>query len=684
MENNDIPYQLNTNNKFEKISNTFSSIKNGQNLSNQFTILITTLPLLIAYPIVFLSYELIINNSALQTNSSDHQSNINNENYYTLTYQLFINSLVAFILSSFTVLCIYIAQFIKLIPSQSTNTEIDISESRKHTIKLLIATFLIYLPITFIEFDKVNSLLFGLFINYRNYYTPVIIISDLIKSLSIIKLVGYVLLFSGFYTLTRVNFKLKLDKIIISVLTMSSLILILFFYQIFNFSMIGVHLITFIISIITFQEFSNHSNKIHFIFLSVINSILRYVVLQKLDFYTILNIVLSILIIPGSSYNFYQLNQKYTTSTTNTTSTTTTTTSNTSTILGEVLKHQDTKAIFNFLLLNASFMIIQFLYSFRSKSLGLLSDSLHMLLDCISLALGLIAGVLSKMKVNKNGKYPFGWSNLENLAGFTNATLLMGISGSILFEAIGRLFNPIHLQKTNELMVVSILGLLVNLVGVFAFNHGHSHGHGHGHSHNHSHSHTLDTHSHSHDHSHNHTHSSHQAELNEPNEDDKQKINDNMRGIFLHILADALGSVGVVISTLLTKIFNWQGFDPIASLIIAILIFLSSIPLMKSTSSTLLLNLSHTQESKIRLKLNEISSIKGIKSITTPRFWPKNGNESQKLCGYLHVQIYRGENSSYLKKQIEKIFKLEDCFDDDILIQIENDYDDCWCRKKQI
>lgn len=87
-----------------------------------------------------------------------------------------------------------------------------------------------------------------------------------------------------------------------------------------------------------------------------------------------------------------------------------------------------------------------------------------------------------------------------------------------------------------------------------AHNHGHSHTHtdqheehSHNHSHNHSHSHS---HSHNHSHSHSDSHHSH-----------------NMRGVFLHILADTMGSVGVVISTLMIQYWGWTGFDPIASLL---------------------------------------------------------------------------------------------------------------------
>lgn len=341
-------------------------------------------------------------------------------------------------------------------------------------------------------------------------------------------------------------------------------------------------------------------------------------------------------------------------------------------ILSEVLSHSDTRAIFNFLLLNTAFMFVQLLYSFRLKLLGLLSDSLHMALDCASLALGLIAGILLKHPINNHGKYPFGLRNFEILAGFTNGTLLVGISGSIIFEAVGRLFNPVALQQTTELIVVSILGLLVNVVGIFAFNHGHGHGHSHGPAPEAAHeSHEHSGHSHGHSHSHSHQESSH-AQHESSCED--EGMNDNMRGIFLHILADTLGLVGVVISTVLTKLFLWQGFDPVALIIIAVLIFFTAVPLMKSTASTLLLKLDRAREGSVRSALNDLTTIKGIKSFTTPRFWPTG----KKLRGYIHIQIYRGENGAYLKKQCEEVFKKHSI---EAMMQMENDFDPCWCRE---
>lgn len=344
-------------------------------------------------------------------------------------------------------------------------------------------------------------------------------------------------------------------------------------------------------------------------------------------------------------------------------------------VLRQLVAHDDTRAIFRFLLLNSAFMFVQLIYSFRSKSLGLLSDSLHMALDCASLALGLLAGIFLKAPIDPNGKYPFGLKNFETLAGFANGTLLVGISGSIVFEAVGRLMKPVLLQKTTELILVSTMGLGVNLVGIFAFHgHGHGHGHSHGHSHSHSHCHSQ---SHNSDEKHEHENHEHQNHIHENHEHhDCSLDNDNMRGIFLHILADTLGSVGVVVSTILTKLLGWNGFDPVASIIIAVLIFLSAIPLLKSTASSLLLLLSSANEEAVRGVLNDILEVKGVKSFTTPRFWPSSGTSN--LSGYLHVQVYRGENTAYIKRLCCQLFAQRNI---EAMVQVESDYDDCWCRR---
>ncbi len=253
-------------------------------------------------------------------------------------------------------------------------------------------------------------------------------------------------------------------------------------------------------------------------------------------------------------------------------------------LLHSILKQKDTRRIFYFMLLNIAFMFIQSTYGFLTGSLGLISDSIHMFFDCIALLMGICATVMSKW--SPSIKFPYGYGKIDTLAGFANGIFLMLISVEIVYEAVERLFGGSDLSRTLELLIVSALGLAVNLVGVLAFEHGHGHGHSHGHGHA------------GHDHS-----------------------SENMQGIYLHIMADALGSLAVVVSTILVRFTGWSGFDPLASCMIAILIFASAIPLVYSSATILLLSLDSNIEYNLRDILAGVSGLRGVVGYTVPKFW---------------------------------------------------------------
>jgi Co/Zn/Cd efflux system component len=83
------------------------------------------------------------------------------------------------------------------------------------------------------------------------------------------------------------------------------------------------------------------------------------------------------------------------------------------------------------------------------------------------------------------------YSRIETVAAYFNGVFLIMISTSIVIEAIQRLINPPEMN-THRLLFISFVGLIVNLVGIFAFNHGHAHGgHHHGHDHGHDHGHSA-------------------------------------------------------------------------------------------------------------------------------------------------------------------------------------------------
>lgn len=245
-----------------------------------------------------------------------------------------------------------------------------------------------------------------------------------------------------------------------------------------------------------------------------------------------------------------------------------------------------------------------------------------------------------------------------------------------MFEGFERLLEGRETKRLQELFIVSTLGLAVNLLGIFAFgshgHHGHDHGHDHGHSHGHSHAHEKDhddhgahhdDHSHGHSHAHSHSHD-----------------NDNMHGIYLHILADTLGSASVIISTVLTYIFPWSGWDPLASFLIAYLILITAIPLVTSSAQRLLLTIPADTEYNLRNTLSEITNQRGVASYSVPKFWIDDGANSgsgSKLLGVMHVAAIRGADLEEVRERVQNYLVKHGIY---LTIQMEREGDGtCWC-----
>lgn len=320
-----------------------------------------------------------------------------------------------------------------------------------------------------------------------------------------------------------------------------------------------------------------------------------------------------------------------------------------------------------------------------------------------------------------------------------------------MFDAMHRLHDGHELRRLNELLLVSTLGFLVNIVGLTAFGHahhghGHDHGHDHGHSHEHSHNHEHkhihlngtslkhahheheDEHKHSHehhDHDHNHNHSSCEGHSKAdtvsappslpptpfsipslpltPNPPTPTKAahahnhdNENMQGIFLHILADALGSVSVIISTLLTKYDGWSGWDPLASCAIAVLIFLSAIPLVKSSGKKLLLALPSEVEYSCRGTLQGLSELRGVVGYAGVRVWQEDKNaesaehqhhghahehehkaEVARLAGVIHVVAAPAADVEDVAERASQYLKGRGL---NVIVHVETEgKSNCWC-----
>ncbi|KAM9357753.1 zinc transporter 7 [Symphorus nematophorus] len=317
-----------------------------------------------------------------------------------------------------------------------------------------------------------------------------------------------------------------------------------------------------------------------------------------------------------------------------------------------ILADKTSRNLFFFLCLNLSFAFVELTYGIWSNSLGLISDSFHMFFDCTALLAGLAASVISRWR--SNDSFSYGYVRAEVLAGFVNGLFLIFTAFFIFSEGVERALEPpdVHHER---LLPVSVAGLLVNLVGIFVFQHGghgHSHGDGgHGHSHslfngslNHGHSHgghdhhnkhshgghghSHDGHGHSHDghgHSHGghgHSHGGHedhcQDELHTPGKGSSKQI---LQGVLLHIIADTLGSVGVIISALLMQKYDLMIADPICSMLIALLIGVSVVPLLRESIGILMQRTPPSLDHALPECYQRVQQLQGVYNLQEPHFW---------------------------------------------------------------
>ncbi|MBN3317356.1 ZNT7 protein, partial [Atractosteus spatula] len=356
-----------------------------------------------------------------------------------------------------------------------------------------------------------------------------------------------------------------------------------------------------------------------------------------------------------------------------------------------ILSDKTSRNLFFFLCLNLSFAFVELLYGIWSNSLGLISDSFHMFFDCTALLAGLAASVISRWR--SNDAFSYGYVRAEVLAGFVNGLFLIFTAFFIFSEGVERALEPpdVHHER---LLPVSVAGLLVNLVGIFVFQHGghgHSHGdeghghshslfngslshghghggfshghelkhghddHGHGHGHGHhghghdDHGHGHDHHGHGHGHDHQETHC-HEDHSNTPGKGSSKQI---LQGVFLHIVADTLGSIGVIISALLMQKYDLMIADPICSMLIAILIGVSVVPLLKESIGILMQRTPPSLDHTLPECYQRVQHLQGVYNLQEPHFWT--------LCtdvyiGTLKLLVAPDADARWILSQTHNIF----------------------------
>ena len=249
--------------------------------------------------------------------------------------------------------------------------------------------------------------------------------------------------------------------------------------------------------------------------------------------------------------------------------------------------------------INALYVIIEFGSGLYYNSLALISDAGHNLTDVASLALALLAFRLARIK--SNNKFTYGFRKSTVLVSLVNSVVLFVAIGGILWESFSRLRNPIVLQGL-PISVVAGIGIAINAVSALLFL--------------------------------------------------KDKESDlNVKGAYLHLMADAAVSLGVVVSGIIIYFFHWYWLDLVVSLVIVAVIFYSTWNLFRDS---LFLTLDGVPQSiDLDKVIAEIKEVEGVMDVHHLHVWAISTSQNALTA---HVIIHNDssmENLNILKMKIK-------------------------------
>jgi len=317
--------------------------------------------------------------------------------------------------------------------------------------------------------------------------------------------------------------------------------------------------------------------------------------------------------------------------------------------------------------LTTAFFLVEIIVGYLTNSMALVADSFHMLSDIAALVIAFLSVRMAPKSWSKN---TFGWARAEVLGALVNAVFLVALCFSITVESLKRFYEPETIHKPEMILWVGTMGLIVNLVGLCLFHeHGSSHGHSHGLSRS-THSHLTDladkdekdeipeiTYSgtekkhggggHGHGHGgHGHSHGGGSASQM------------NMRGVFLHVMADALGSVIVIISAIIMWQTEWEYkyyVDPGLSIMLVILILRSVWPLLIESALILLQTVpTHIQVDSLQQKL--MSKVDGILAVHEFHIWQLAGD---RIIASAHIRCLNLAQYMQVAEKVKEFFHNE-------------------------
>lgn len=230
------------------------------------------------------------------------------------------------------------------------------------------------------------------------------------------------------------------------------------------------------------------------------------------------------------------------------------------------------------IVLTALILVAEVVGGIWTGSLALLSDAGHVATDILALGLSFVALRLSALP--PDNRHTYGYHRLEVLAALVNGVTLGAIAVGIFREAYLRWQTPEPIKST-EMLVIAVIGLLVNLL-VIAILGGHHH-----HDHEHEH-HDAGRHQHAH-------------------------TDVNLQSAFLHVVGDAVSSVGVIVAAGIIRATSWYWVDPLVSVLIAVIIVLSAWRVLRPTLRLLMEGVPERLDlAQIGATLAEPAAVRGV------------------------------------------------------------------------
>jgi len=263
-----------------------------------------------------------------------------------------------------------------------------------------------------------------------------------------------------------------------------------------------------------------------------------------------------------------------------------------------------------------SFFIIELVGGILTNSLALLTDAWHMLNDVLALSFGLIAAWLALRPISV--KRTYGYYRAEILAAFLNGIFLWAVVVFIFYQAVQRIQHPDPVQSLN-MLVIAVFGLVANGLSAVVLSR---------------------------------------------SKDESL----NVRGAFLHVVADTLGSVGAISAGLIMYFTRWYQADPLISVMIGVLIFYSSGKLIRDSLNVLLEGVpSHIDVNALERRIVELKGVRGVHDL---HVWCITPTKMCLMSG--HVVVKKGTNRKKLISTLINVLK-EEFGIDHTTIQLEDE-----------